>query len=354
MTERLNFIREILESNKIDALLVTNPVNRRYLSGFRGSAGVLLISPDQAYLVTDFRYTEQAAAQAPGFEVLKWKDDLYEFVAEIVDKKGWETVGFESAHVVFSLYDEIKEKLPVKLVPLKETAEKRRMIKDAEEIDLMRSGAKVIDGAFDYLRSAVQAGMTEREVAIDLEIYLLKQGMEEKSFSYIVASGERGAMPHGLASDKVIRAGEMITIDFGGVFNGYSTDMTRTMALKKVDQRQGEIYDIVYSAQRKACASVKPGMKASELDAVARDLINDAGCGDYFGHGLGHGIGLETHEKPVLNHRSETILEPGMVITVEPGIYIPAWGGVRIEDMLVVTEEGAESLTESPRELTVI
>ncbi len=354
MVKRLKKIRQLLEKNRVDAVLITNPVNRRYLSGFEGSAGVLLISSGQAYLVTDFRYVDQAAAQAPHFEVKRWKDDLNRFLAGLVEENGWKKIGFESEHVVYSVYKEMEEKLPAGLTPVKKIAENLRMIKGPAEVDVMRRGAKILDRAFEYVQSIAGPGMTEKALALELEIHLLKEGMEEPSFRYIVASGHRGSMPHGTASDKVISEGEMVTLDFGGVFEGYATDMTRTFALGKVDQRQREIYGIVYKAQQKACDALKPGLKCSEADAVARDLISEEGYANYFGHGLGHGVGLETHEQPVLNHRSNTILEAGMVVTVEPGIYIPGWGGVRIEDMLVVTEIGSETLTNSPRDLIIL
>ncbi len=354
MTERINKIRQVLEQEKIDAMLITNPVNRQYLSGFSGSAGVLLIGPDQAYLVTDFRYIDQASKQAPAFEIKRWQDDLYQCLSPLVEDNRWDKLGYESEYVVCSAYSEMKEKIAGCLVPLKETVLKQRMVKDVGEIDILRRGAEKLDRAFEFIQSLVRPGMTEKEVALELEIYLLKQGAEETSFRFIVASGSRAALPHGTATEKVINAGEMVTLDFGGVFEGYATDMTRTFGLQKLDPRQREIYDIVYKAQQKASLALKPGIKASEVDAVARDLISEAGYGSYFGHGLGHGVGLETHEQPLLNHRSKTILEPGMVVTIEPGIYLPGWGGVRIEDMLLVTDQGAETLTKSPRDLIVI
>ncbi len=349
MLKRLEKVQEQLEENRVDAALITNPVNRFYLSGFTGSAGVLLISPGRAYLVTDFRYTEQAAAQAPHYEVRPWKDDLYQCLAPLVWENRWGKIGFESGHVVYSVFREMEEKLPAKLKPLDGLVEKQRMIKDSDEIDIMRRGAKLLDSAYEYALAAARPGLTEKELALDLEMFLLKEGAEKTAFTFIVASGTRGALPHGTATEKVISEGDMVTLDFGAVYERYATDMTRTFALGSKDQRLREIYDIVYRAQRKASAAVKPGLICSEVDAVARDLITEAGYGDNFGHGLGHGVGLETHEKPVLNHRSKTVLEAGMVITVEPGIYLPGLGGVRIEDMLVVTEDGAETLTGSPR-----
>ena len=354
MDERLVRFRKTITEYDIDAMLITNPFNRRYLSRFEGTSGVLLISRDEAFLVTDFRYTEQAAIQAKEFTVRRWQDNLYKNLAPIIKEAGWEKLGFEAKHIVFSTYNDMKEKLPAELVPLEDTVEKQRMQKSEEELKALRSGARILDQAYEFILSTIKPGQAEKELALELEIYLLRQGAEERAFQFIVASGERGAMPHGTAADRRMQEGDLVTIDYGAVFDGYATDMTRTLALGKFDEKQKEIYYLVLEAQQEAVRAVRPGMKASDLDAVARDIIDRAGYANYFGHGLGHGIGLETHEQPVLNPRSKTILEPGMTVTIEPGIYIGDWGGVRIEDMVVVTGSGGETLTASPRELSVV
>jgi len=351
LAERLDKIRKLIEEESIDALVISSTINRRYLSGFRGTAGVLLISAEKALLITDFRYVSQAEVQAPHFEVIRWQDDLYKSIAPLIEDNGWNKLGFEAGQVVYSALEEMKEKLPAEMVPVKETAEKLRIIKDVDEIAIMRIGAGVLDRAFTMISKMAKPGITERELALELEMFLLKEGAEEKSFRFIVASGQRGALPHGMATEKELQDGEMVTIDFGGIFDGYATDMTRTIALGKISEQQKQIYDIVYKAQHEAAAAVKPGLPVNEVDAVARNIIKDAGYGEYFGHGLGHGVGLEVHEQPTLNHLKTTELEPGMVVTIEPGIYIPSQGGVRIEDMVVVTKTGGESLTKSPREL---
>ena len=354
MAERLKKIRQLLKKNNIDAVIITNAVNRRYLSGFDGTAGLLLIGHEKSLLVTDFRYTEQAAAQARHFTVHCWKDDLMLSLAPLIEEEGWLKAGFEAKDVTYSVFTEMKEKLPVELIPLEVTAEKQRMVKTGSELSELSRGAKILDEAFNNICSLIRPGMTEREVALELEIYLLRQGAEERSFRFIVASGERGAMPHGVASMKELSKGEMVTIDFGAVFGGYATDMTRTVALGAVSKQRSKIYDIVKKAQQEAVLAIKPGIKCREIDAVARGIIEKAGYGENFGHGLGHGVGLETHEQPVLNPRSETVLKAGMVVTVEPGIYIPEWGGVRIEDMVLVKKDGVETLTKSSRELIII
>jgi len=351
MSERLDSFRKLLKPNNIDAMLITNSLNRRYLSGFDGSSGVLLIGHDQAYLVTDFRYIEQAKEQAAQFAVERWQDDLIKSLVPLIEKAGWTKLGFESKDAVYATYQEMAEKLPVDMIPLEDVVENLRMVKSDQELKVLSQGAQILDQAFDYICSIIKPGMMERDLALELEIYLLRQGAEETSFRFIVASGERGAMPHGLASTKVMKKGELVTIDFGAVFDSYATDMTRTLSLGKADQRQREIYNLVREGQQKAADAVKPGLKGSELDAVARNLFDQAGYAQYFGHGLGHGVGLETHELPVLNSKSKTILQPGMVITIEPGIYIPGWGGVRIEDMVAVTDRGGDVLTKSAKQL---
>jgi Xaa-Pro aminopeptidase len=352
--DRLSAIKALLPELGVDALIITSPENRYYLSGFSGSAGTLIIGNEQAFLLTDFRYTGQAEQQAPLYTVKRYKDDYHQLLAELIKGAGWSKIGFEEKKLSSYDYARLDEKISVQFVPIEETAEKLRMTKSCEEQEIMRRGAEKLDQAFTWLQDVIKPGMTERALAVELEIFLLRQGSERPSFDYIVASGARGSMPHGVASAKQINEGDLVTIDFGAVFEGYATDMTRTVALKKVDQRQKEIYDIVYRAQCEAVSSVKPGLTGKEIDSVARDIITEAGFGEQFGHGLGHSIGLETHEPPALNPKNNTTLQPGMVVTVEPGIYIPDWGGVRIEDMVLVTESGAERLTKSPRELIII
>jgi Xaa-Pro aminopeptidase len=352
--EKIAAVRKEIGNHEIDAFLVTNPINRRYLSGFSGSSGLLLISKEKAYLLVDFRYLEQAANQAPDYEVVRRQEDLYPCLVGLIDHNGFKKIGFEAKNLVYKDYQEMAGKLPAQLVPLEELVENLRVIKNAEELTILRRGATLLDEAFNFLKREIKPGMTEKELALELEIYLLRQGAEERSFKFIVASGPRGAMPHGTATEKILKKGELVTIDFGAIFDGYATDMTRTFSIGEPDQEMLAIYKIVYQAQREAVAAVRPGRKAKEIDAVSRVIITEAGYGDYFGHGLGHGVGLEVHEAPTLNTRSETELKPGMIITVEPGIYLPGKGGVRIEDMVHVTESGMELLTGSERELVII
>jgi Xaa-Pro aminopeptidase len=351
---RLEAVRKMISEAKVDALLVTHPVNRRYLSGFDGSSGLLLISLNQAYLITDFRYLEQAEKQAEGFTIIRRHDELYPGLAAIITENGWNSIGFEAKELTYDSYREMEEKLKIKWVPLTDTVEKLRMVKNDAELAIMNKGAAQLDEAFSYLLTLIKPGMSERQLALELEIFLLRAGAEERSFKFIVASGPRGALPHGSASEKIMQAGELVTIDFGAVFEAYATDMTRTVCLGRPDQLQSEIYELVQKAQAAAAAAVAPQKKTREIDSVARDIIEKAGYGEYFGHGLGHGIGLETHEAPTLNQRNETVLEPGMVVTIEPGVYLPGQGGVRIEDMVQVTVDGVRNMTTSTRELIII
>ncbi len=353
-SKRLIAIRKIITDSEVDALMVTYPANCRYLSGFDGSSGLLLISDNQAYLVTDFRYLEQAEEQAGAFTVIRRQDDLYSGLSEIITQNGWHTIGFEAKHLLYDSYSEMSEKLKNRWVPLSDSVEQLRMIKNDAELDLMSKGAARLDQAFSYLLSLIKPGISERELSLELEIFLLRVGAEERSFKFIVASGTRGALPHGSASGKIIKDRELVTFDFGAVFDGYATDMTRTVCLGRPDWLQSEIYELVKEAQAAAVTAVSPRKNTKEIDSVARDIIEKAGYGEYFGHGLGHGIGMETHEAPTLNQRSETKLEAGMVVTIEPGIYMPGRGGVRIEDMVQVTAVGVRRMTTSSRELITI
>ncbi|HPU00485.1 MAG TPA: Xaa-Pro peptidase family protein [Bacillota bacterium] len=354
MPGRLKRLQEELKKRSLDAILITHPANRFYISGFSGSNGVLLISAGEAFLFTDFRYLEQAEKQSPHFKVCSWKGKLSEALQPYVSAAGWKSLAFEEEHVTYALHRELKEGLALELLPVKGLVEELRAVKSEDEVEILRRGAAIMDQAFEFLLNLIKPGMTEKEVALELEYYLRRQGSEGSLFSYIVASGERGSLPHGIASDKPLRRGELVTVDFTGTFNSYATDMTRTIALGEPGARAREIYEAVRLAQQEAREKIRPGMTGVEADALARDLIKEAGFGEYFGHGLGHGLGLEVHEQPVLSPRSESTLVPGMVVTIEPGIYIPGWGGVRIEDMVLITSGGAESLTASPRELIVI
>jgi Xaa-Pro aminopeptidase len=354
MNQRLVVLRQKLAEQDLDAILITQPENRRYLSGFTGSAGVLLISQDQAIIATDFRYYEQVTREAPGFQLAKieggekFVDILPDLVAQVRAKR----VGFESAHLTVDQHREWQEVAEgFELIPTKELVEGIRAVKDEGELSKIRKAITLADEAFTHIVGFIEPGMTEKEVAWELEVFMRTHGAARVAFDLIVASGPNGALPHATVSDRVIRAGEPIVIDLGAMIDGYNSDLTRTICAGQPDDRFREIYDIVLEAQRAAEGSIRPGMTGKQADGIARQIIEEAGYGDNFGHGLGHGVGLAVHEKPTLRKLSEDVLAPGMVFTVEPGIYLPGWGGVRIEDIVVMREDGVEVLTQARKEL---
>lgn len=349
---RLERIRLKMQEEKLDTFILTSPENRRYLSGFTGTTAILLITLEKAYLLTDFRYIQQATAQAPDFQVVKIAN-MYSSLAELAQKAV--RVGFEEEYTTYADYLDLKESLSqAELVPQSKLLSELRSIKDAEELEEIRQAVKLADDAFSHILQFVEVGQTEEEISLELEFAMRRKGASGGSFDFIVASGLRSSMPHGVASSKKVQQGDFLTMDYGAIYQGYCSDITRTLCFGEPTEKQREIYEIVLCAQKAGIAALKPGIPGKEVDAVARGIIAEAGYGDYFGHGLGHSVGLAIHEGPNLNLREERILKPGMVITIEPGIYIPDWGGVRIEDMAVITENGCEVLTQAPKEFIII
>ncbi|WP_245590537.1 M24 family metallopeptidase [Aneurinibacillus terranovensis] len=355
MRTRIDRIRQQLAERELDGLLITDPFNRRYISGFTGSSGYCLVTVNGAELITDFRYVEQASKQAAEFEIIRHPADIMATVVERVRHHGVKKLGFEKNDLTYTLFEGL-EKLAqgVKLVPTSGIVEKLRLIKTPEEIAIIKEAALIADQTFMHILTFIQPGMTELQVANEMEFYMRSHGAVSSSFDTIVASGPRSALPHGVASDKVIGKGDMITLDFGAYYKGYCSDITRTIAVGEPDEKLKEIYSIVLKAQLHGVNHIKPGMSGIEADALTRDMIKEAGYGEYFGHSTGHGIGLEIHEGPALSVKGENILHPGMVVTCEPGIYLPGVGGVRIEDDIVITETGCEIITKSPKELIVL
>jgi Xaa-Pro aminopeptidase len=352
---RVDKVRQLLGERNADALLVTNAVNRRYLAGFTGTAGVVLITADRAALVTDFRYREQASAQAAGFEVIEHGPDLKADVAALARGWGVKRVLFEDCDMSVAEHRGWAEKFqPAELVPAGRMVEGLRAVKDASELAVMREAVELADRAFQHVLTKIKPGVAERDIALELEWFMRGQGADAAAFPTIVASGERSALPHGVASDRVIGSGEFVTLDFGAHYKGYCSDLTRTVVVGKATDRHREIYDIVLEAQWTALQGIRPGMTGRESDALTRDVIKRYGYGEYFGHGTGHGLGMEIHEAPRLSRTDETVLVPGMTVTVEPGIYLPGFGGVRIEDVVVITETGIEIFTRSPKELIAL
>jgi len=346
---RLEQLRELLEAHQLDVMIVSQAENRRYLSGFTGTDATLFISRDQAVLITDFRFTEQASREAPLFEIVEAIPDvLGSELSRLAGETGARRVGFESNHVSYAIHQKwLEEAKEHELVPVQGLVEGLRAIKDEEELALIRRAAAIGDGALTNVRQSLRPGMTEREVAWEIEVYMRTHGAEAVGFDIIVASGPNGAMAHATVSDRVIAAGEPIVLDLGARVEGYRSDLTRTLVLGKPDERFEEIYYLVLDAQTMALAGIKPGMTGRQGDALARNVITARGYGKRFGHGLGHSVGLAVHEDPRMGTQSTAVLRPGNTLTVEPGIYITGWGGVRIEDLVVVTDMGIEVLSKA-------
>lgn len=351
---RLENLRGNFKEYGIDGMLITSGSNRRYMSNFTGTAGVLLISSTEAKLITDFRYIDQATEQASEYEIVQHKKTMHEEIAKQVKELGIEKLGFEQDYLTFATFSTYDKAVDATLVPISGLIEKLRLIKDATELKTLKEAAEIADATFEHIIQYIKPGMTELQVSNELEFFMRKQGATSSSFAIIVASGVRSALPHGVATDKIIKAGEMVTLDFGALYKGYCSDVTRTVAVGEPIDELKKIYDIVLQSQLKGIQEIKPGLTGKEADNITRDYITEHGYGEYFGHSTGHGIGLDIHEGPRLAGTSDEILKPGMVVTVEPGIYISGLGGVRIEDDLVITETGNEKLTHGTKELLII
>ncbi len=352
--EKLNRLREQFTAEGIEALLVSNLHNVRYMTNFTGDDSVALILEEDAYFITDSRYTEQAKMECSGYDIVERKETIINEVARICKEKGIQKLGFEKNHLTYAQYQGLAERVPGELIPVADMVETLRLIKTPEEIQLIKVAADIADAAFKHILEFIKPGVTELEVANELEFFMRKCGATASSFDTIVASGARSALPHGVATDKVIEKGDMVTLDYGAIYKGYVSDMTRTIAVGKPTEQLEEIYHVVLGAQLKGVEGIRAGMTGKEADALCRDYIEEHGYGKYFGHSTGHGIGLELHEGPGLSYRSDTVLKPGMVVTCEPGIYLEGIGGVRIEDDLIITEDGNESIIHSPKELIIL
>ncbi len=343
---RTDKLRESLADN--EGVILSGYANIFYYSGFTSEDALIFITKTRQILVTDSRYTIQARVEAKDFEIR----DISEGVEKIASMLDVDTLGFEEGTVTVKELARFK-KFGKSLVPMQDKISGFRRIKDKYEIEKIRQAEALGDEAFSYFLENFEGGMTERDVALMLEFYMRARGASRTSFETIVASGMRSSMPHGVATDKVIGIGEFVTLDFGCVLDGYCSDMTRTVLVGKCSERQREVYDIVLAAQKAAIAAIQPGKKCSEIDGVARKIITDSGYGSNFGHSLGHSIGIEIHERPVFAPKTDEVIEVGNVITVEPGIYIEGWGGVRIEDVVAIGET-ASNLTKSCKDLTII
>jgi len=354
LKNRRSRLKPFFDDHGLDAILITNLANIRYLCGFSGSEGALLLARDEAWFLCDSRYTTQAADEVRGAEIREFSAK-FEAVCSLLTEKKIRRFGIEATHMMVSDFRQLSERLDgCELVGIGATLDSIRSCKDQDEIEILGRVASLASASLEAVLTSLVPGIRETDFALELEIEMRRRGAEARAFDFIVASGERGAMPHGRASDKVLRTGELVTIDFGAVKDGYHSDETVTVAVGRPSDRGREIHDIVRQAHDRAIAAVRPGISCRDLDAVARDYIREQGYDPYFGHGLGHGVGLEIHEKPVISPRSEVIIEEGMVFTIEPGIYVPGFGGVRIEDTVAVTADGCVILTKAPKNLIVL
>lgn len=351
---RIQKLRDTFQAHNIDAMLVTEPKNIRYLSSFTGTTATLFITKETAYFITDFRYDQQANEQAIGYDVIIHSTTMFQQIADIIRQDEIQTVGFEANNLTVTLYNQLIDLFDAELIATSGVIEKIREVKDAGEIETLQASADIMDRAFSHIVDYIKVGMTELEVANELERFCKELGASSMSFDTIIASGLRSAMPHGVASNKVIQENEMITIDFGCYYQGYTADMTRTIATGDVDPKLKEIYQIVYEAQKLVNDQVKAGMTGKEIDAIARDYITSKGFGEYFGHSTGHGIGLDIHEEPGVSVKNPNPIVAGNVITNEPGIYISGLGGVRIEDDIAIYDNEVKVLNNSPKELIII
>ncbi len=361
---RLARLREQLAEHKLDALFVSSPetaspVNRRYLSGFTGTSAYLLITQDDAVIATDFRYWEQAEQQAPNFRLYRAVGGMEEWLPGLLQGLGGKRLAFEATHVSYHSYRAIRkivqgmpEAQRPKLVATTNLIEGLRLIKDADEIAALQAAVDLGDAAFQDVAQRIEPGWTEKQVAWEIEKYVREHGGDGLSFDTLVGSGPRGSMPHCAPTDRVLRAGEGVVIDMGVSLNGYMSDLTRTVYLGKPDDEFRRIYDTVLAAQQTAEELVEAGMTGEQAHLLAHRVIEEAGHGEHFGHGLGHGIGMQVHEAPRVAKTSKDVLRDGMVFTIEPGIYLPEWGGVRIEDVVVLEQGKARVMSRAPKLVT--
>lgn len=351
---RIENLRKEMAKNNIDGVLLVGDFNRNYMSGFTGDESFSVITLDKAIFITDPRFTEQANQQVRDYEIREYKGIFSDFLKNLVEELNIKKLGFEEDVISFGTYSEYKNKINAELIPLNGMIEGLRIIKDEKEIQNIKGAAAIADKAFSHMLKFIKSGMTEREIGLELEFFMKKQGATDLSFPSIVASGVRSCLPHGQATDKVVQNGEFLTLDFGCIFNEYCSDMTRTIVVGEPSDKMREIYDVVLNANKNALLEIREGVTGFEVDKVARDYIEEKGYGKYFGHGLGHGVGRYIHEEPRLSPLGKKVLKAGMIVTDEPGIYIPDFGGVRIEDLILVTKDGCEVLSKSPKELICI
>lgn len=351
---RVEKLRNCMKELEVDGYFVTTLQNVRYLTGFTGTTGVAFVTANEQFFITDFRYREQATEQCKNFEVIIHQTGVFQELARIIDDLGLQRIAIEADEMNVATYQQLQSILNIEMLPTSGVIEKIREVKDASEIKIIRQAIEIADRAFEHILTFIKPGVTEIQVANELDFYMRSLGASGVSFDTIVASGVRSSMPHGVASQKVIESGDLITLDFGCYYEGYVSDMTRTIAIGTIDPKLKEIYEIVLRANVIVNENTKAGMTGQQMDALARDYITQKGYGDDFGHSTGHGIGLDIHEGPSISYRNEEPLVVNNIVTNEPGIYLAGLGGVRIEDDLLIKEDGVEILNHSPKELIIL
>ncbi len=340
---------------EVDSVLITSPYNLRYFTGFRGGEGVALIGNDFRFLFVDSRYAEAASAEAADYEVIEFSaGKLLDLIYDKISLMSTKNIGYENSYMTVSEYEKYSDRLKnCTFVGLKNRLDTLRMIKTDEEIGYIQKAAEIADKAFSEVLSKIKCGVSECEIAAEIEYIMRRLGGDGASFDTIVVSGVKSSMPHGMPSNKKLEYGDFVTMDFGCTYNEYCSDMTRTVVVGGASDKQIDVYNTVKNAQINGLQHIKAGVVGKEADKAARDVIDTAGYGEYFRHSLGHGVGLMIHELPNLSPMSDISLEENMVVTCEPGIYIPGFGGVRIEDLVVVKKDGFVNMTNSPKELII-
>lgn len=356
MTEkRIELLRKNLEND--EAVIITSEANRLYFTAFPSSDGYVLITKKSALFFIDSRYIEKAKADAKGTEVILLSN-IYNQLNEALSEEKIKTVYFETETLSLAAFEIMKEKLCGFNLStdnkIQNEITRQRSIKTSDELSLIKEAQRFTDETFSYILGRIEEGRSEKEIMLDMEFFMRKLGSEGVSFEFIVVSGKNSSLPHGVPTDKKIEKGDFLTMDFGAVYKGYRSDMTRTVALGFVTDEQRKVYETVKKAQEAAIDFIKPNVKCCEADKIARDIIKNAGYGEFFGHGLGHSLGIEIHEMPACNPRCTEIMKEGLIMTVEPGIYLENKFGVRIEDMVIVNKNGCENLTKSPKELIIL
>jgi Xaa-Pro aminopeptidase len=353
MENRVYKLRTVMQEKGVDAFLISKAENIYYLSGFTGGADArLLLDYNNKYIITDGRYKAQVKNECQGWELIESRtlglDRLKDFVIK------YNSLGIESHNLTYAQVEQLRNLLTVKLIPLEGLIEAQRLIKDAAELQCLRQAAAIGDKVFTAIQKQIKPGITERDLANQIVFLLRKYGCEREAFETIALAGENAALPHGHPGDRILKSYDMVTMDYGGFWHGYAGDMTRTLAVDKADKKLKDYYNIVLEAQLIGVETVSAGVCTSEVDSAVRECLRKYAVEDYFVHSTGHGVGLEIHEAPRVANKSREVLQENMVVTIEPGIYIPGWGGIRIEDTVIVKARGCERITYSDKELLII